>query len=414
MILAGGEGKRLYPLTKDRSKPSVPFGGRYRIIDFVLSNFVNSGFTKIKVLTQFKSDSLNRHLARGWQLSSIIDQYIDPVPAQMRTGRDWYRGTADAIFQNMHIVEDENPDFVMVFGGDHIYRMDVSQMLRGHIENAADLTVAAIPHPREKASDFGIIQIDEQWRIDRFLEKPKDPPPIPGMPGHSLVSMGNYIFSRRALEEAIIEDAKKNTEHDFGKNVIVSMLRDYKVYAYDFNSNDVPGMTEKERGYWRDVGSLDQYWEASMDLVSVSPVFNLYNQQWPIRCHYPPAPPAKFVFADIGRRAGMATDSLVAEGCIISGGRINRTILSPNCRINSYSRVDESVLMEGVTVGRHCKVKKAIIDKYVNIPEGVEIGYDLDKDRKKFHVTKNGIVVIPKGAHIPRPNARALQTQDSR
>lgn len=400
MILAGGEGKRLYPLTRDRSKPAVPFGGRYRIIDFVLSNFINSGLTKIKVLTQFKSDSLNRHLSRGWQLSPIIDQYIDAVPAQMRTGREWYRGTADAIYQNMHIIEDEDPDYICVFGGDHIYKMDVRQMLEYHKEKGADLTVAAKPYPREKSQEFGIIKIDKEWRINGFREKPKDPPPIPGKPDFSLVSMGNYIFSRNALAEAIYEDAKRNTEHDFGKNIIVSMIDHYRVYAYDFERNHVPGMTEEERGYWRDVGSLDQYWEASMDLVSVSPVFNLYNNKWPIRCQYPPVPPAKFVFADIGKRAGLATDSLVSEGCIISGGRIDRTILSPQCRINSYSIVEQSVLMEGVNVGRHAKIKKAIIDKNVEIPEGEKIGYDLEKDRKRFHVTDNGVVVVPKKARL--------------
>lgn len=400
MILAGGEGRRLYPLTRDRSKPAVPFGGRYRIIDFVLSNFVNSGLSKIKVLTQFKSDSLNLHLSRGWQLSPVLDQYIDPVPAQMRTGKDWFKGTADAIYQNMHLIEKEHPDYICVFGGDHIYKMDVRQMLQQHIDTKADLTVSTVPYPLEKSSQFGIVEANGNWEITGFTEKPECPSPMPGNPEMALVSMGNYIFSREALVRSIEEDAHKNTEHDFGKNIITAMLDDYKVCAYDFSTNEVPGMRPEGRGYWRDVGDIDQYWEASMDLVSVSPTFNLYNDQWPIRCYYPPFPPAKFVFADMEKRVGMATDSLVSEGCIISGGKINRSILSPRCRINSYSSVSESFLMEGVEVGRHSKIKRAIIDKKVIIPPGTHIGYDLDEDRKRFHVTDSGVVVVPQGTKL--------------
>ncbi|VAX25669.1 Glucose-1-phosphate adenylyltransferase [hydrothermal vent metagenome] len=397
MILAGGEGKRLYPLTKDRSKPAVPFGGRYRIIDFVLSNFINSGFAKIKILTQFKSDSLNRHVSAGWRLSPILDQYIDLVPAQMRTGRDWYKGTADAIYQNMHLIEDDNPDYICVFGGDHIYKMDISQMLKYHIDKKADLTVSAIAYPLEKAKQFGVMEIDTDSRVTNFVEKSPNPKPIPSRPDYALVSMGNYIFSREALDKAVCDDATKNTEHDFGKNIVRAMIGAHNVFAYDFDTNEPPGMTEDERGYWRDVGDIDQYWETSMDLVSVSPRFNLYNQQWPIRCHYHPYPPAKFVFAEIGKRAGIATDSMVSEGCIISGGSITRTILSPHCRINSYSEVTESVLMEGVEIGRNARIRRAIIDKNVKAPEGMEIGFDLESDRKKFHVSKRGIVVVPKG-----------------
>ncbi len=398
MILAGGEGRRLYPLTRDRSKPAVPFGGRYRIIDFVLSNFINSGLAKIKVLTQFKSDSLNRHLARGWQLSPILEQYIDPVPAQMRTGRNWYKGTADAIYQNINLIKDESPEYVCVFGGDHIYKMEVGQMIRQHIDTGADLTVSAIPFPVDKSNQFGIIEVDEKWRIKGFEEKPSAPKHIPGRKDFSLVSMGNYIFSTDALIKTVEEDAQMETDHDFGKNIITSMIDEYKVYAYDFNTNEVPGMNEEERGYWRDVGDMDQYWETSQDLVNVSPVFNLYNNQWPIRCFYPPYPPAKFVFADAGKRIGMATDSLISEGCIISGGQVNRSILSPHCRVNSYAHVDESVLMEGVKIGRSAKVRRAIIDKRVTIPPNTEIGYNPEEDRKRFHVTGKGIVVIPKGA----------------
>ena len=401
MILAGGEGKRLYPLTKDRSKPAVSFGGRYRIIDFVLSNFVNSGLTKIKVLTQFKSDSLNRHLARGWQLSPMIDQYIDPVPAQMRTGKDWYRGTADAIYQNMNLIRDEDPDIVCVFGGDHVYKMDIRQMLNYHLQKKADLTVSALQYPREKSSEFGIVEIDSNWRITGFAEKPSNPRPIPGDPKSSLVSMGNYIFNAKALMNVLEEDAACNSEHDFGKNIIISMIGSHRVYAYDFLANNVPGYTEAERGYWRDVGTLDQYWEASMDLCSVSPVLNMYNELWPIMSVYRyGAPPAKFVFATEGKRIGMATDSLVSEGCVVSGGKLHRCVLSPWVRVNSYSTVEESVLMDGVEVGRYAKIRRAIIDKNVTIPSEAVIGYDLEKDKERFHVTENGIVVIPKGMVI--------------
>ncbi len=402
MILAGGEGRRLLPLTAERSKPAVPFGGRYRIVDFVLSNLVNSGVTRIKVLTQFKADSLIRHLSRGWQLSPILNQYIDATPAQMRKGRDWYRGTADAIYQNIDFIEREKADYVFVVGGDHIYKMDMRQKLAFHIKNNADLTVSALPYPREKAKEFGVIEATPDMRIRRFHEKPRDPQLMPGSSDMSFVSMGNYIFSKKALVQIIKEDAAKDTEHDFGKNIISSMLDRYNVFAYDFSNNVVPGAEERERGYWRDVGNLDQYWEASMDLVNVTPVFNLYNDKWPISCYYPPAPPAKFVFADIGGRAGIATDSLISEGSIISGGRVNRCVLSPHCRINSYAHVEESVLMEGVTVGRNTKIRRAIIDKHVHVPSDITIGYNRIADEKRFSVTESGITVVAKGACIER------------
>ena len=398
MIVAGGEGKRLYPLTKERAKPAVPFGGRYRIIDFALSNFINSGFFQLKVLTQFKSESLNRHLSLAWRLSPKLDQYIDPVPAQMRTGRDWYRATADAIYQKLTLIKEVNAEYVCVFGGDHIYKMDVRQMLNYHIKNKAELTVSAIPRPANEASTFGIIEVDKEWRIKGFEEKPKKPKHIPGRPDMSLVSMGNYIFNTSVLLEEVTADAKKkDSRHDFGRDIIPSIQKKRRLFAYNFARNKVPGMTPAEKGYWMDVGSLDAYWQASMDLVAVSPVFNLYNSEWPIRTYYHPCPPAKFVFADKEReRVGIATDSIVSEGCIISGGQINRSILSPQVRINSYSYVTESILMEGVNVGRHTKIRRAIIDKYVDIPSGAEIGYNLKEDKKRFYVTESGIVVVPK------------------
>lgn len=398
MILAGGEGRRLYPLTAERSKPAVPFGGRYRIIDFVLSNFLNAGFARIKVITQFMSDSLNRHLARSWPLSPLMNHYIDPIPAQMRTGKEWYRGTADAIFQNLHAIKNEDPDHVFVFGGDHIYRMDVGQMLDYHAKKGAAVTVAAIPFDRRKAAHtFGVIEVDDQWRIVGFEEKPENPKPMPGRPDRCLVSMGNYLFETATLVREVTEDAPRETAHDFGHNIITGLIDTGNVFAYDFSTNEWPGMEPQERGYWRDVGDLDQYWETSMDLVSVSPVFNLYNPQWPILGFHPPAPPAKFVFADLGKRAGLATDSLVSEGCIISGGRIDRSLLSPHVRINSYASVEESILMDDVTVGRNARLKKVIVDKGVDIPEGTVIGYDRADDRERFHVTEGGVVVVPKG-----------------
>lgn len=397
MILAGGEGERLKPLTDDRAKPAVPFGGRYRIIDFVLSNFINSSILHIKILTQFKSDSLNQHLSRGWQLSPQLGFYIDPVPAQMRTGRDWYRGTADAIYQNLNLIQDEEPQYVCIFGGDHIYKMDIRQMLSYHIDKKANLTIAAIPKPLEIARQYGVIEVDKDWRIIGFQEKPENPVSIPEQPDMALVSMGNYIFTRENLVNWVTEDARKETLHDLGKNIVPDHFRDDRTFAYNFSTNIIPGMEERERGYWRDVGSLDEYFQASMDLVEVTPVFNLYNDQWPVRTFTRNNPPAKFVFADKEhKRMGIATDSLVSEGCIISGGRLNRCILSPGVRINSYSHIEESILMEGVKVERNCLIRKAIIDKYVKIPEGTEIGYRLEEDRKRFHVTDSGIVVISK------------------
>ena len=402
MILAGGEGSRLYPLTRDRAKPAVPFGGRYRIIDFVLSNFINSGFYKIKVLTQYKSDSLNKHISRGFRLNAMLGFFVETVPAQMRTGRDWYKGSADAIYQNLDSIIAENPTYVCVFGADHIYKMDVNHMLSYHIETDADCTVAAIPHPIKAASSFGVIEVDDNWRMINFIEKPPHPHPMPGDDSKALISMGNYIFKTSALFNAIQEDSEEvESDHDFGKNIIPMMFPDKRVMVYDYAKNTVPGMDDRERGYWRDVGNLDAYWECSMDLISISPVIDIHNRQWPVLTYARSAPPAKFVFADQkNKRIGLATDSLVSEGSIISGGHINRTILAPNVRINSYSTVEESILFDNVEVGRNCMIRRAIIDKNVRIPSYSQIGYDLEEDRKRFTVSANGIVVVAKGTVI--------------
>ena len=402
MILAGGEGRRLAPLTQERAKPAVPFGGRYRIIDFVLSNFANSGVLRMKVLTQYKSDSLNTHLSRGWRLSNMLGQFVEGVPAQMRTGPEWYKGSADAIYQNLNLVTDEEPDYVFVFGADHIYRMDVRQMLDFHIAQKADCTVAAIPVPIEEASAFGIITADETGRLIDFQEKPKNPKPMIGNPRAALVSMGNYLFTTEALVREIVRDAGKEGAHDFGKSIISEMHKHSKVAVYDFAHNKVPGQGPAELGYWRDVGDLETYYTCNMDLVSVEPKLSLYNDRWPIfTAPSPTAAPAKFVFAnEEEKRVGRATDSLVSEGCILSGGSVNRSVLSPNVRINSYATVDESILFEGVVVGRHAKIRRAIIDKNVEIPAGLQIGYDPVEDRKRFFVSEKGIVVVPKGMRL--------------
>lgn len=401
MILAGGEGKRLYPLTKDRAKPAVPFGGRYRIIDFVLNNFINSGFFKIKVLTQYKSDSLNKHITRCWALSPFLNQYVDLAPAQMRTGSDWYRGTADAIYQNVFHITDEDPDYVCIFGGDHIYKMDVSQMLDYHKEKGADLSISAIPIPISEAHEFGIIEVDDDWRLINFVEKPKDKPKsIPGNPDMCLASMGNYIFNKNILLEALNRDEEiKESSHDFGKNVIPMLLRDgKKIYIYNFNDNSFPGMTDTERGYWRDVGSIDAYWQANMDLLAYDPELNLYSQDWPLRTFNYNYPPAKFIWEE-GERVGMATNSMVSEGCVVSGGGLSRCVLSPKVKVNSYSQISESILMENVEIGRHSKIKKAIIDKNVIVPPNTRIGFNHEEDIKRgFHVSPNGVTVVPKGA----------------
>ena len=403
MILAGGEGKRLFPLTRDRAKPAVPFGGRYRIIDFVINNFINSGFYKIKILTQYKSDSLNQHIARSWPVSPILGQYIDLVPAQMRTDGNWYKGTADAVYQNIAHINDEGPKYVCVFGGDHIYRMDVSQMMRFHKKKEAALTISAIPIPISEASEFGIIEVDDEWRLTGFVEKPQTAPKcIPGHPDMCLASMGNYIFEAEELINEVVEDAKnENSSHDFGKNIIPKMLADGKpVYVYDYSQNEFTGMTPEERGHWRDVGSIDSYWQANMDLLDYKPVLNLYSTEWPLRTYNNNLPPAKFIWEE-GDRVGMATNSMVSEGCIISGGSISRCVLSPQVRINSFSNVTDSILMENVNVGRYCEIRKAIIDKNVDIPPYTKIGVDKEEDKRRgFLVSAGGVTVVPKGAKL--------------
>ncbi|HYS82838.1 MAG TPA: glucose-1-phosphate adenylyltransferase [Anaeromyxobacteraceae bacterium] len=403
MILAGGEGRRLDPLTRERAKPAVPFGGRYRIIDFALSNFANSGLLRMKVLVQYKSESLNTHIQRAWRLTALLNQYVELVPAQMRVGPKWFEGSADAIYQNLNIITDEEPEFTYVFGADHVYRMDVRLMLDFHRDKRADLTVAAIPIPVEEAHDFGIMEVDNEGRLIGFVEKPKSgAKTMPGDPTRCLASMGNYLFTTDVLVQEIVSDAADpDSAHDFGKSIVAGMFSRKRVFVYDFAKNEVPGQSERERGYWRDVGSLDAYYQANMDLVDVNPIFSLYNDQWPIFTIQYNYPPAKFVFANEHEgRVGRATDSLISEGCIISGGRVNGSILSPMVRVNSYASVEGSILFENVNIGRHCRIRKAIIDKHVDIPAGTSIGYDLEEDRKRFHVTETGIVVIPKGMRL--------------
>ncbi len=413
VVLAGGEGRRLLPLTADRAKPAVPIGGRYRLIDFVLSNLVNSGLLKIKVLTQYKSDSLNTHIARGWRLPAMLDFYVEVVPAQQRVGKEWFRGSADAMFQSLNIITDEDPDLVAVFGGDHLYKMDVNQMVDFHLDKQAEVTVAAIPVPVAEATAFGVLSVNDEGELLSFDEKPAQPREIPGRPGWALASMGNYLFETAPLVDALSHDQSQGTQHDFGRNILPAMVGRRRAFVYDFSKNEIPGALERERGYWRDVGTIEAYWQANMDLIAVDPIFDLYNQRWPIRTYTAPLPPAKFVFAQ-SERMGTATDSLVSEGCIISGGRIDRSILSPGVRINSFAHVEESILMDGVDVGRHARIRRAIIDKGVHIPPGMEIGVDLAADRRRFHVSDEGIVVVPKEADLSRGDGLFVETVETR
>lgn len=402
MVLAGGEGRRLGPLTVERAKPAVPFGGRYRIIDIVLSNFVNSGLHRIKVLTQYKSASLEEHIARSWRLSPMLDNFIETIPAQQRTGKSWFRGSADAVYQTQHVITDESPEHVFIFGGDHVYKMDVFQMLTDHLEHEADLTVAAVPMPLAEARAFGVIECDDTGRIKAFHEKVAEPPAMPGRPGMALVSMGNYIFKTPSLLEALERDAVlESSAHDFGRDIIPTMVaRGSNVFVYDFQTNLVPGEDEATVSYWRDIGTIEAYWAAQMDLVAVKPAFNLYNRRWPIRTGINHDPPAKFVHRDDGGRTGVATESLVSMGCIISGGKIHRSVLSNRCRVNSFSEIEDSILFENVVIGRHAKLKRAIVDKDVEIPPNTLIGYNLEEDRKRWFVSEEGIVVIPKRTKI--------------
>ena len=398
MILAGGKGERLHPLTIHRAKPAVPFGGIYRIVDFTLSNCINSGIRKIAVLPQYKSLSLDKHLRLAWNFfSGELNEYIISVPPQQRVGDRWYQGTADAIYQNIYMIEKDAPDHLLVLAGDHIYKMDYAEMFRFHKEKQADATVAAIEMPRTMASSFGVIEVDEDCRIIGFEEKPKDPKHIPGRPDLAFASMGIYLFNTKKAIEHLEFDALHDTAHDFGKNIIPQMFKTDRVCAYNFKDEN-----KKEAKYWRDVGTIDAYWEANMDLVSVDPQLNLYDKAWPIRTYQAQNPPAKFVFAQEkkGGRLGIALDSIVAHGCIVSGGRVQNSVLSPNVRVNSYSEVRDSILMENVDIGRHCRIRKAIIDKDVTIPARSEIGYDHEEDKKRYYVTPSGIVVIAKGTDV--------------
>ncbi|MEI2642396.1 MAG: glucose-1-phosphate adenylyltransferase [Candidatus Nanopelagicales bacterium] len=396
IVLAGGEGKRLMPLTADRAKPAVPFGGAYRLVDFVLSNLVNGGISKICVLTQYKSHSLDRHITTTWRMSNLMGDYVTPVPAQQRLGPRWYMGSADAIYQSLNLVFDERPDYVAVFGADHIYRMDPWQMLDQHMESGAGVTVAGIRMPRAESSPFGVIETDASGqRISAFHEKPADPPAIPDSPEESYVSMGNYMFTTDVLVEALKIDAgDEGSVHDMGGNIIPMLTAQGLAHVYDFSENEVPGTTDRDRGYWRDVGSLDAYHDAHMDLVSVHPVFNLYNRRWPILTSLPPLPPAKFALG------GNAHESMVGAGSIISGGHVRQSVLSFDVRVAEGAFVEGSVLMPGVRVGRNAVIRRAVIDKYVDIPDGAQIGVDVERDRERFTVSDGGVVVIGKGLRV--------------
>jgi len=397
LVLAGGEGRRLDPLTRERSKPAVYFGGRYRLIDFVLSNLVNSRILRIKVLTQYRATSLVQHLARAWSVApGVLDQYIDPVPAAMNLGPSWFRGTADAIWQNIDLLREERPRDVLVFGADHVYKMDVRQMLARHRTAGADLTVATLPMPRAEAHAFGCLSVDASGRVIDFHEKPSDPPAMPGRPDHTLVSMGNYIFRTPALLEELRRNASaEQTTHDFGRDILSTVHERMSVFAYDFTSHLCTGEAEGGRGYWRDVGGLDAYFEANMDLVSVSPKLDLYNDAWPIRGLLPSHGPAKFTFNDAHEgRVGVATDSVVGAGAILSGGRIDRTVAFHRVCVHSRAVVQESVLFPQVDVGRDARLRRCIVDKGVRIPPGEVIGEDPERDRKRFAVSPGGIVVV--------------------
>ena len=400
VVLAGGEGKRLFPLTRDRAKPAVPFGGCYRLVDFALSNLVNGGFYRIAVLTQYKSHSLDLHLAQTWRLLPLLGNYVMPVPAQMREGKRWFEGSADAIFQNLNLIHDEKPDVICVFGADHIYRMDPMQMVEAHLASGAGVTVAAIKVPVEQASEFGILETAGS-RITRFREKPKTVTGLPDDPAHVYASMGNYVFTAKTLIEALYKDqANKTSAHDMGGNLITMLVDAGEAAHYDFGENTVPGTSGRDRAYWRDVGTLDAYHEAHMDLISVHPVFNLYNFEWPILTWLGSLPPAKFVFDEQDRR-GTAIDSLISGGVIVSGGTVRRSILSPGAYIHSRALVEDSIILHGVHVGRGAVVRRAIIDKSVQIPDGCQLGVDPERDRARgFTISPTGVVVIGKGDRV--------------
>jgi glucose-1-phosphate adenylyltransferase len=399
IVLAGGEGKRLMPLTADRAKPAVPFGGIYRLIDFALSNVVNSGYLKVVVLTQYKSHSLDRHVTKTWRMSNMLGNYVAPVPAQQRIDKNWYLGSANAIFQSLNLIHDERPDIVVVVGADHVYRMDFSQMVAQHVETGAGVTVAAIRQPISLADQFGVIEVDDadHRRIGAFLEKPKDAKGLPDSPEEVLASMGNYVFDADVLIDAVTsDDAREGSKHDMGGDIVPAFVNDGSGYVYDFKDNVIPGATERDQAYWRDVGTMDSYWEAHMDLVSVHPVFNLYNYEWPIYTDYGPYPPAKLVQGFAGN-FGEARNSAVSPGVVISGATVTNSVLSPRCHVHSGTTIEDSVLLEGVQVGRGCTIRRAIIDKGVVVPEDTKIGVDAEQDRARgFMVTESGLTVIAK------------------
>jgi glucose-1-phosphate adenylyltransferase len=409
LILAGGKGTRLEPLTRDRAKPAVPFGGLYRIIDFTLSNCINSNLRRVLVLTQYKARSLSRHISAAWSFfPRELDEYVEVLPPQQRIDENWYKGTADAIYQNIYTIEKANPRYVVILAGDHIYKMDYGTMIRAHIERGADLTIGCITVPRKDGVHFGILDVDKEDHVVGFVEKPRDPKELPDAPGQCLASMGIYVFTARPMFELLCQDATRpDSEHDFGKNILPPILGTQRVFAYRFRDQN-----RKAVPYWRDVGTLDAYYQANMDLIDIDPVLNLYDREWPIRTYQPQLPPPKFVFDDgygDQARRGEATDSMVCQGCIVSGGHVRRSILSTNVRVNSFAVVESSILFDGVNVGRHCRIRRAIIDKDVQVPPHTTIGYNLEHDRQRgFIITDQGVVVIAK-SELPETFAERLK-----
>jgi glucose-1-phosphate adenylyltransferase len=401
MVLAGGEGKRLLPLTRDRAKPAVPFGGNYRLIDFALSNLVNGGYLRIAVLTQYKSHSLDRHVAATWQLSTLFGNYVVPVPAQMRRGPRWFSGSADAIYQNLNLVHDERPNVICVFGADHVYRVDPREMVQQHVEADAGVTIAGLRVPIAEARELGVMELAADGRqIVEFREKPERPVGLPDAPGEVMASMGNYIFTTSELIEAVTADAADDSStHDVGRDIIPMMVARGRAQVFDFANHRIPGVSERERGYWRDIGNLDAYWDAHMDLISPDPIFNLYNDAWPILKQPDRHPPAKFVFQDPGR-TGMAVDSMVCAGVIVSGGVVRRSVLSPEVMVRANAEVEGSVLLDGVDIGEGAIVRNAIVDKNVVVEDGARIGVDPEADRARFVVSSGGIVVVGKGERV--------------
>ncbi|HKZ18671.1 MAG TPA: glucose-1-phosphate adenylyltransferase [Acidimicrobiia bacterium] len=400
IVLAGGEGKRLMPLTRDRAKPAVPFGGHYRLIDFALSNLVNGGQRKIIVLTQYKSHSLNVHVSRTWRMSTLLGNYVTSVPAQMRLGQRWFLGSADAIYQNLNLVEDASPEYMFVFGADHIYRMNPESMLDQHLESGAGVTVAGIRVPLDQAYQFGVIETGSGTVINAFREKPTDAQPIPGDPDHAFVSMGNYVFTTKVLLDQLAADAEdENSRHDIGGNLIPQMVEAGLAHVYDFSANQVPGVTDREHGYWRDVGHLDSYYDASMDLVATEPIFNLYNSQWPIYTASVIAPPAKVV-AVAHHGSGQIADSILSNGVIVSGAYVRNSVLSPDVRIEPGAVVENCILFENVTIGTGAVVRRTIIDKNVTVPAHARIGIDREQDESRFELSPSGVVAIAKNQRV--------------